>query len=376
MEFPNYDELVKVKLTRTRCLALKKAYPEFCNHLDQLYPGMGFSEQIYNFFHPKSGTCKICGKSTKYYGLIRGYGTYCSTRCSRRDKDVEEARKNTCLLKYGTENPAQSPQVRDKMRQTCLERYGVEFGIAAEQTKKKIRQTYLERYGVDNPTKNRTIYQKSRQTCLMHNGSEVPSKSNLIKEKIVATTKQRHGGMGAASVKIKEKMQQTCLERYGVMNPGGLPETIEKSRKTKMQKYGSPYFSSISPISQKCFDEIDKLFCEKYETEYGTKNHEHHVFVNGKNYYLDFFVPKLNLCIEFFGDTWHGNPNIYGPNDYCIPNCKSLTAQDVWDKDTARIANLQTIGITTIVIWESEYKNCNNVSQLLLDKLAHTNIYI
>ena len=77
-------------------------------------------------------------------------------------------------------------------------------------------------------------------------------------------------------------------------------------------------------------------------------------------YFLDYFIPELNICIEFNGDSWHGNPNIYSENDKCHPIDKTITAKELQDKDKRRYDFLQNkYGIKTYIIWENESKKIN-----------------
>lgn len=53
-----------------------------------------------------------------------------------------------------------------KIKQTCLEKYGVENPFASEEIKEKIYQTNMEKYGVKIPTQNPEIQAKYKETCL------------------------------------------------------------------------------------------------------------------------------------------------------------------------------------------------------------------
>lgn len=376
---PTFEELSALKLTRTRLISLKQKYPDFFNEISVLYPNLPASEQIYHYFNPNCRcTCKVCGGSVKYINMIQGYKKYCSIACSRKDPESNEKRKQTCLEKYGCENPAQSKEIQARMEETCLKRYGVRRATESEEITNKIKQNNLKKYGVINPSSLPEVRIKVAKTNMKRYGATVPIKNPKIKQRIIETTRKKYGGMGNSSEIIKSRVYQTCLERYGCEMPGGLPEFQAKARKTKKERYGISCYTPISPISQKCFKKLDKIFY-KYKTEYGDKCGEHYVRVNKHSYYLDYFVPELQLCVEFFGSTWHGNPEIYKAKDYCIPACKSITASEIWKRDKRRIDNLKSIGITTIIIWDTEYKKCqefDDLKKLLFDKLSEHNIYI
>lgn len=64
------------------CNAWFNDHISFSNHIKKVH---GISVQAYYDTYLKrenEGICKQCGKPTKYYGLGKGYSTYCSSKCS------------------------------------------------------------------------------------------------------------------------------------------------------------------------------------------------------------------------------------------------------------------------------------------------------
>jgi G:T-mismatch repair DNA endonuclease (very short patch repair protein) len=56
--------------------------------------------------------------------------------------------------------------------------------------------------------------------------------------------------------------------------------------------------------------------------------------------------------IEFFGDYWHANPNIYESTSVMIGG---MPASDMWIRDEKKITALRAKGLQVLVIWEQEY---------------------
>lgn len=88
--------------------------------------------------------------------------------------------------------------------------------------------------------------------------------------------------------------------------------------------------------------------------------------VSGKYYFPDIVIRDSGIIIEFFGDFWHGNPEIYNENDVVYNN---ITAGDLWKKDKYRINDMSYFYedgkefpsiYKVIVVWESEYKKHKN----------------
>ncbi len=192
---------------RTSERFIKKNYPN--EYVDILgYPGKKFSEKLYNYFYNcPIHICPICGKETPFRTILYGYSEFCSVECSYKSSNRIKKIKQTCLERYGVENPSQSKEIQKKKEQTCLKNYGVKSGF---QLQEKFEQTCLERYGVKNPSQSKEIQKKKEQTCLKNYGVEYPSQSK----------------------EVKEKTKQTCIKKYGVMYPSQSKEIQQKRIKT------------------------------------------------------------------------------------------------------------------------------------------------
>jgi len=126
----------------------------------------------------------------------------------------------------------------------------------------------------------------------------------------------------------------------------------------------------FSKISQKFFNELDEILSKKYTTYYGSKNNEYGVNLNNTYVRLDYFILELNLCIEFNGTYFHGDPRIFNENDNPNPFLKNVTAKELWERDTLRYKELKEIrNIDTIVVWEIDYKNGIDINEFIVNTL-------
>lgn len=140
----------------------------------------------------------------------------------------------------------------------------------------------------------------------------------------------------------------------------------------KYKEYLSKHKNYYSKLSQICFNEIDHLILKKYnyKTYYATKNREFGLKIGEQYVCLDYFIKDLNICIEFNGDYFHGNPKIFKETDYPNPYDKKTTAKEIWENDKLRYTKLKEIyGINTYVIWENDYKNNFNVEDFIINTL-------
>ena len=158
--FFDKDNRLKLNLTRK----INKKYPNIKEYLLNKYEYVeNLSEAIirikYNI--DKRPVCPICGGKLKYVGSKGYLGNYtqfyiphCSIKCSKKDKETIRKYKETCLEKYGVENPSQAKEVKDKKKETTLLHYGVENPVQSEEIKKKRKKNDTDKERADNVVKS------------------------------------------------------------------------------------------------------------------------------------------------------------------------------------------------------------------------------
>ena len=71
---------------------------------------------------------------------------------------------------------------------------------------------------------------------------------------------------------------------------------------------------------------------------------------------MDVIIDKK--IIEFNGDFWHANPNIYKKFDSIAGvGCPSKIAFEIWEADENRMDNLKRMGYSVMVVWEYDWLN-------------------
>ena len=95
--------------------------------------------------------------------------------------------------------------------------------------------------------------------------------SDEIKQKIKQTCLEKYGvNSPLKSEKIRNKGKQTCLEKYGVDNPAKLEENKEKVKQTCLKKYGTISTTQCKEIR----DKIKQSCLEKYGVDNPAKLEE------------------------------------------------------------------------------------------------------
>lgn len=75
---------------------------------------------------------------------------------------------------------------------------------------------------------------------------------------------------------------------------------------------------------------------------------------SGKYYKVDAYDPTTNIVYEFFGDFWHGNPQVYLGEH--INHINKKTFQQLYHDTMNKINDLKSQGYELITIWESDWK--------------------
>jgi len=67
--------------------------------------------------------------------------------------------------------------------------------------------------------------------------------------------------------------------------------------------------------------------------------------------YVVYDIKHKDCIIEFNGDYWHANPNIYHETD----RIRGVLASDIWRRDSLKINEVKNLGYRTLTVWESDF---------------------
>ena len=170
--------------------------------------------------------CPHCGSFMN--NRVHGWPKYCSKECRKANHNWSKNSESRKELedfwesKYGCRNPLGSKEVRHKIETTLLERYGVKHNWeSGSPSWEKIKKTVRDKYGTDYIVQSDYFKLKSIETLMEHYGVTSPIHSK----------------------EIRDKIEKTSIERYGVPNVfcSGSP-IIDTIKQTNLQKYGVPYY--------------------------------------------------------------------------------------------------------------------------------------
>lgn len=153
------------------------AIPEWLN-IQNIIAGI-----VKDFDLPK---CKICGKIIKYKRtMYRKLPQYCSSKCSNSDINIKQKISDkvvsTCMQRYGVRSTSSIPEIVEKQKKTALkngshkkavlkikETLLKRYGSSTYNNFEKFKQTCIIKYGVDNPNKLKEISQKVKAKLNKH----------------------------------------------------------------------------------------------------------------------------------------------------------------------------------------------------------------
>ena len=284
-----------------------------------------------------SKTC-ACAKNAKLQSLL----------LANQNKDytfIVDKRKQTNLVRYGTENTSAINEVKEKIKQTSLERYGVSnynkldtakqhLSVkqkevqASEDIKIKRKQTVLEKYGVDNVSKLPETRTKASETMILRHGYANPMHDLTIKEHISNCAKNyakdNHASAMRLSINNSLATLNNIYERAGnnvspnwdvddisLWHGTGYHTTYSWICNTCNNPFLDNLYSGNVPTCPICNTKTRKAEVEIYQyiqSIYpGTiiRNTRFLTDETGSKRELDIFLPDLNIAIEHDGLYWH-----------------------------------------------------------------------
>jgi len=235
-----------------------------------------------------------------------------------------------------------------------IEKYGEETGSvlwnAYKESIKFTKEICIKKYGKSVGEKKWNDYiTKMSESCKK---SATPSRMkyiNSIEYYIDKYGKEEGEKKYLAWKKTQDhSSKEFMIKKYGIEN--GLKKYKEVGRKRAF--HSDAYHSKIS---QELFETIKKVMnnANTEDFKYANNGGELRLYdkTENKPYYYDFAYK--NKIIEYNGDFWHANQEMYSSDD-SFKN--GILASEIWEKDTKKTTFAKMAGYDILVIWHSEYK--------------------
>ena len=369
------------------------------------------SEKIYYFINNiKEPILCNCGKHRSFIGFKNGYRLTCGDKpCSTK------LRRETCLLKYGVDNPKKSKEILDREKENIKEKWNGHHYMCDEKIQEKFNKTMIENWGVEWPQQSEKISEKSKESfnnnpnnkeMIINRTNKILSKSSeekqIILDKKIEAIIENWDSVENLYKHISKKVREKSFVNFGVDHHLSHPDIIKKRVdsycKNITNKIKSKLPNNIIYIDRKSngnnSDNIIKLKCLECDNEFNInrqylvnrlkienniclicnpilsgksnmelellnsieENYKYEILTNNKsiiNGELDIYLPDLNLAFEFNGLYWHSE--IYKDRKYHLEKTKKCN----------------DIGIQLIHIWEDDWTYKQDiVKSIILNKLG------
>lgn len=133
----------------------------------------------------------------------------------------------------------------------------------------------------------------------------------------------------------------------------------------KCPRHGEFIQRASAHLSGQTCPKCSNNYISKIETKWlnslgiSLSNRQITLLINNKKYRVDAYDPITNTIYEFYGDYWHGNPNIFNLNDVNKHNKKSF--KELFNDTILREEIYKKAGYKIFSIWETDYKKLINV---------------
>lgn len=262
-----------------------------------------------------------------------GWKLFCGLKCSRSSKILVERRRQTNIIKYGTQSWAQSNKAKEilskpwseekkanfkvKLIETYREKYGVDFYSQTSEYINKRNETTLDRYGVTNTFQ---LVDKIKETNLMKYGETSYNKTIEGRNKLSVNSAMRN-----PDIKYKSKINRMLNSISDTV----LRDVLINKDKDKLIQYLESLnltnrfeIANKLNISYSYLNNILRQFdIRDYYLDSSNSHYEKEIYDWIKTFYnkevilndrslinpkeLDLYLPESKLAIEFNGIHFH-----------------------------------------------------------------------
>jgi len=260
--------------------------------------------------NPNSTLQKICPTCKKPFTCKRWkQKIYCSKTCACNSPEIKDKNrkgiKKTFQKKYGC-HPMQIKQTRDNLKNSLQEKYGVDHYSQLPTWKSEVKTTLKQRYGDENYNNQ----EQFKKTCLIKYGVDNPMKNVSVRNDSLETRKKIHFDYIVDFAIQKGFSPQFSFKDYKGYHYENkykfICNTCKSLFETDIYLLDHIFCEKCTPLLKRTgentlyefiTDELKGLIVKRRDRTILNKSE------------LDFYIPHLNLAIEYNGLYWHSENN-------------------------------------------------------------------
>jgi hypothetical protein len=335
-----------------------------------------------------------CGSHRSFIGFKNGY----RSTCGKKECFVKK-RKETCIDKYGVDNPKKSKDIIEREKKSIKDRWNGKHYMFSKEVKNKFKNTMITKWGVEWAQQSSEIRNKSLKTWFNNPNrdyiveervSKLVNKSeeekNDINQKKLKSISDKWGSYESFIEYRLECIKNKSLEKYGLEHHFKSNEIkikrVSTYKKNILNKIKCYIPDSINFIDKKYnknkTDVLIDLFCKNCQSDFSInrqlfvnrrtlneeiclkcnpilsgrskreievfdfirENYNGKIILNSKDVIekeIDIYLPELKLAFEFNGLYWHSD--LYKGKNYHLNKTKECL----------------NLGINLIHIWEDDW---------------------
>ena len=258
-------------------------------------------------------------------------------------KEIQEKRIQTDLQNHNGKLYCQTKEGKQQIMQTNLDHHGGVFNLNTEYAKNRLKEVCQEKFGTDNPLQCKEVREKQIE---MYGGMGFANKENYDK-----ATKTHGGIFPGGDPEVLKKTEQTIIERYGSKsNLMKLDSVQNKVKATMMKRYGVEYYTLSEECNAQNVKKVSKTnlrFAQKLES-IGLKVEFEKVIGNRS---FDIEIVGKNIVIEINPTYTHNSSkeSVFGKmvdknyhkNKMELANKHEYQCITIWDwDDTDKVVNI------------------------------------
>lgn len=310
--------------------------------------------------------CVICGTLIKKKdSLMTGGNIICSTEClAIRKEDMRQFHVSHWTVAFWmnkgfSEKDANSiiSKIQRNNSPRCTEHW-TKKGFSEEDSKKKVselQQMYAEIYIENSTHEERQLKSSFIVAFWMARGyTEVEAKAKIKNIASNFTLEFFVNKYGETDGRMMYKERLDNQKYYGSLEYAKLKHGDELGEEVWSRKFNSRKY--YSQIAEEMFNSIYSKISHLPFNVYFKPHSNEFLKINHKCNFYDFTIPAINYVIEFNGNYWHADPEIY-ESDYVDSRWNGLTAAEIWENDRMKCEFIKSFGFDLDVIWEEDYVN-------------------